>query len=181
MKYQIIGKNITVTDAIRDAIEKKLTRLEKFFVITDDVMCRSVVRTYPAGTKVEVTIFTPMVNVRSEVKHEDLYAAIDLSVDKLESQLIKLKSRIKNYNQPSLGQSINLESILNEASKEKLTEIVRTKSIVLNPMTIEEAVTRMEALGHSFFLYLDIEDNKLGVLYRRDDKGYGLIQVENKV
>lgn len=181
MKYQVIGKNITVTDAIREAIEKKLNRLEKFFVITDDVVCRSVVRTYKAGTKVEITIFTTMMNVRSEVRHEDLYAAIDLSVDKLETQLIKLKARIKSYNQPSLGQSINLETILNENSKEKLDEIVRTKSIDLTPMTMEEALTRMEALGHSFFLYLDIEDNKIGVLYRRDDQGFGLIQVENKV
>jgi len=181
MKYQVIGKNITVTDAIRDVIEKKLNRLEKFFVITDDVLCRSVVRTYKAEAKVEITIFTPMMNVRSEVRHQDLYAAIDLSVDKLETQLIKLKTRIKNYDQPSLGKSINLESILSEASKEKFEEIVRTKSIDLTPMAMEEAVTRMEALGHSFFLYLDIEDHKIGVLYRRDDQGYGLIQVENKV
>jgi putative sigma-54 modulation protein len=181
MKYQIIGKNITVTDAIRSAIETKLNRLEKFFVINDDVTCRAVVRSYKAGAKVEITIFTNVMNVRAEVHHDDLYAAIDLSVDKLESQLVKLKARIKNYAQPSLGKSINLESIAKETTSNKFEEIVRTKSIDLVPMTIEEAVTRMEALGHSFFLYFDIEDKKVGVVYRRLDQGFGLIQVDNKV
>ena len=90
MKYQIIGKNISVTDAIRDDIERKLRRMDKYFVINDDVLCRAVVRSYTVGAKVEITIFTKEMDFRAEVKNDDLYAAVDLAVDKLEGQMRKL-------------------------------------------------------------------------------------------
>jgi putative sigma-54 modulation protein len=181
MKYQIVGKNITVTEAISHTIQKKLNRLEKFFVIDDDVTCRALVRSYKVGAKVEVTMFTKMMDVRAEVTHEDLYAAVDLAVDKLENQLRKLKTRIKNHKQPSLGESIILDAIEVEEKVTKLDEVIRTKSLFLSPMTLEEAITRMEALGHSFFMYLDIEDKQISVLYHRHDGGLGLIQAENKL
>jgi putative sigma-54 modulation protein len=181
MKYQIVGKNITVTEAISQTIQKKLNRLEKFFVIDDDVTCRALVRSYKVGAKVEVTIFTKMMDVRAEVTHEDLYAAVDLAVDKLENQLRKLKTRIKNHKQPSLGESILLETIQEEKVISQAEQVVRTKSIFLQPMSMDEAVIRMEALGHSFFMYLDIEDKQISVLYRRVEGGLGLIQAENKV
>ena len=84
MKNQIIGKNITVTDAIRNQVEKKLGRLEKYFVINEDVSCRVVVRSYHVGAKVEITIFTQYMDLRAEVYDNDLYAAVDLAIDKLE-------------------------------------------------------------------------------------------------
>ena len=99
MKYQIIGKNIEVTTAISNTIQKKLNRLDKFFVIKDDVTCRALVRSYKVGAKVEITIFTTMMDLRAEVKNDDLYAAVDLALDKLENQLRKLKTRLKNHKQ----------------------------------------------------------------------------------
>jgi putative sigma-54 modulation protein len=102
MKYQIVGKNIEVTAAISNKIETKLSRLDKFFVINDAVTCRALVRSYKVGAKVEITIFTSMMDLRAEVKHDDLYAAVDLALDKLENQLRKLKTRIKDYKHPSL-------------------------------------------------------------------------------
>jgi putative sigma-54 modulation protein len=181
MKYQIVGKNIEVTAAISNTIQKKLSRLDKFFVIKDDVTCRALVRSYKVGAKVEITIFTNMMDLRAEVMHEDLYAAVDLALDKLEGQLRKLKTRIKDYKHPGLGESILLDEIEEEQKSDKVEQVVRTKSIFLNPMTMDEAITRMEALGHNFFLYLDIEDKQMSVLYRRQDGGYGLIQAENKI
>lgn len=181
MKYQIVGKNIDVTAAISNTIQKKLSRLDKFFVINDDVTCRALVRSYKVGAKVEITIFTNMMDLRAEVSHEDLYAAVDLALDKLEGQLRKLKTRIKDYKHPGLGESILLDVIEEETNGEKSDQVVRTKSIFLNPMTMDEAITRMEALGHNFFLYLDIEDKQMSVLYRRQDGGFGLIQAENKI
>jgi putative sigma-54 modulation protein len=181
MKYQIVGKNIEVTAAISNKIQFKLNRLDKFFVINDDVTCRAVVRSYKVGAKVEITIFTSVMNVRAEVKHDDLYAAVDLALDKLENQLRKLKTRIKDYKTSSLGESIILDAIGVEEKVTKLDQVVRTKSLFLSPMTLEEAITRMEALGHSFFLYLDIEDKQVSVLYHRHDGGLGLIQAENKL
>ncbi len=181
MKYQIIGKNIEVTTAISNTIQKKLNRLDKFFIINNEVTCRALVRSYKVGAKVEITIFTTMMDVRAEVKHDDLYAAVDLALDKLEIQLRKLKTRLHNHKQKSLGESINLEAVGNEEKLTKNDQVVRTKSIFLTAMPMEEAITRMEALGHSFFVYLDIEDKQISVLYHRHDGGLGLIQAENKL
>ena len=180
MKYQIIGKNIEVTDAIRADIERKLGRMDKYFLIKDDVLCRTVVRSYKVGAKVEVTIFTKAMDFRTEVKNDDLYAAVDLAIDKLEGQMRKLKTRMdRSKEAASLGEALALESF--EADEAEEDEIVRTKSIYLEPMTIEEAVTRMEAIGHSFFMYLDSDDDQISVVYKRFDGGYGVLQAENKL
>ena len=112
MKYQIIGKNIEVTDSIRADIEKKLARMDKYFVIDDNVLCRAVVRSYTVGAKVEITIFTKEMDFRAEVKNADLYAAVDLAVDKLEGQMRKLKTRIERKKETdSLGRALALENI----------------------------------------------------------------------
>ena len=77
MKYQIIGKNIEVTDAIKAVLEEKLSRMDKYFVIDDSVLCRAVVRAYKVGAKVEVTIFTKQMDFRAEVRDNDLYKALE--------------------------------------------------------------------------------------------------------
>ncbi len=182
MKYQITGKNIHVTDAIRFDIEKKLSRMDKYFVINDDVLCRAVVRSYTVGAKVEITIFTKEMDFRCEVKNDDLYAAVDLAVDKLEGQMRKLKTRMdRKKEKESLGKAIAYENFEAEAAEEEAEEVVRSKSILLKPMSIDEAITRMEALDHDFFLYLDEEDDRIGVVYRRVDGGYGVLEAENKL
>ena len=179
MKYQIIGKNIEVTEAIKATIEEKLSRMDKYFVREDDVLARAVVRSYAVGAKVEITIFTKHMDIRAEVKNDDLYAAIDLAIDKLEGQMRKLKTRMdRSGAAASLGEAFALEEIEEEEADD---EIVRTKSIYLEPMSIDAAITRMEALGHSFFLYLDDEDDQICVAYKRLDGGYGVIQAENKL
>ena len=91
MKYQIIGKNIEVTEGISNAVQTKLAKMDKFFLIKDDVECRVVVSAHNVAQKVEVTIFLPNMPLRAEVSHEDLYAAIDLAIDKLEGQMRKSK------------------------------------------------------------------------------------------
>jgi putative sigma-54 modulation protein len=180
MKYQIVGKNIEVTDAIRDDIMKKLHRMDKYFVINDEVLCRAVVRAYKVGAKVEVTIFTKEMDFRAEVRNNDLYAAVDLAIDKLEDQMRRLKTRMsKDKSALSLGKSIALENFEEEDDGDET--VVRTKSIYLEPMSLDDAITRMEALGHSFFLYLDDDENEISVAYKRLDGGYGVIQAENKL
>ena len=183
MKNQIIGKNIKVTDAIRNQVEKKLGRLEKYFVINEDVSCRVVVRSYHVGAKVEITIFTQYMDLRAEVYDDDLYAAVDLAIDKLEGQMRKLKTRMDRSNgKMSLGKALALDYLenLEEVSDEE-DEIVRIKTKYLDPMTVEEAVARMEAIDHPFFLYLDEEDDKISVVYKREDGGYGIFQAENEL
>lgn len=181
MKFQIVGKNIVVTEAIRSAIEKKLSKMDKYFIIDDNVLCRALVRSYKVGAKVEVTIFTPHMDFRVEEYEEDLYAAVDKAIDKLEQQMRKLKTRLDRRNKLSLGDAIAMQNFDAEPADEDEDKVVRIKSIFLEPMDLEEAITRMEALNHTFFLYLDSEDNLISLLYHRNDGGYGIIQAENKI
>lgn len=183
MKYQIIGKNIEVTEGIKSAIEKKLSRMDKYFVINDDVSCRVVVRSYKIGAKVEVTIFTPQMDFRAEVTDLDLYNAFDTAVDKLEGQMRKLKTKMDRSrgDKLGLGKALALENI-EPIEEESITEeVVRVKNIDLTPMSVDEAIARMESLDHPFFMYLDEEDNKITVVYTRDDGGYGILQAENEL
>ena len=181
MKYQIIGKNIEVTEGISNALQNKLAKMDKYFLIKEDVECRCVVSAHNLAQKVEVTIFLPSMPLRAEVENEDLYAAIDLAIDKLEGQMRKIKTRMdRSNNRLSLGKAIDFDQVEAEENNEK-DVIVRAKSYYLQPMSIEEAITRMEALGHPFFMYLDEEDDRISTVYVRNDGGYGVIQAENPI
>ena len=182
MKYQIVGKNITVTEAISNALTKKLSKMDKYFKNDDEVVCRAVVRTYKKNeAKVEITIFSTYTNFRAEVKSDDLYKSFDLAIDKLLGQMRKLKSQLKKrYDRAGVGKAIAFEAIKDEEEQEETAKPVRTKVIHLKPITIEEAVLQMEAIGHDFYLYLDTDDEKISVVYKREDGGYGLLQADNK-
>ena len=97
----------------------------------------------------------------------------------------KLKTRLSRRNRVGLGeaiaQAIAFDNIEGEAVDESEHKVVRLKSIYLEPMSLEDAIMRMEALSHKFFLYLDAEDNLISLLYIRNDGGYGIIQAENKI
>lgn len=186
MKVQVVGKNIPVTDSIRADIEKKLGRMDKYFVKSDEEpLCRAVVVAYNVGAKVEITIFTKEMDFRTEVRDNDLYAAVDLAIDKLEDQMRRLKTRMNRSKNAGkglgLGRSIAFENFLAEEEAADAEEVVRTKSIYLEPMSLDDAITRMDALGHSFFVYLDSDDNKIAVAYKRADVGYGVIETENEL
>ena len=182
MKYQIIGKNIEVTEGISHALQSKLAKMDKYFLIKEDVECRCVVSAHNTAQKVEVTIFLPQMPLRAEVEHEDLYCAIDLIIDKLEGQMRKIKTRMdRSNNRLSLGKAIDFDQVEEEHREEGEDVVVRAKSYYLQPMTIEEAITRMEALGHPFFMYLDEEDDRISTVYIRNDGGYGVIQAENPI
>ena len=182
MKYQIIGKNIEVTEGISSALQSKLSKMDKYFLIKDDVECRCVVSAHNLAQKVEVTIFLPSMPLRAEVSDPDLYAAIDLAVDKLEGQMRKIKTRMdRSNNRLSLGKAIDFDLVESEKEQSEKDVIVRAKSYYLQAMSIEEAITRMEALGHPFFMYLDEEDDRISTVYVRNDGGYGVIQAENPI
>jgi len=182
MKYQIIGKNIKITEGISAAIEKKLKKMDKYFLINDEVECRVVCSAHELEQKIEVTIFLPQMPLRAEVSNPDLYAALDIAVDRLEGQMRKIKTRMdRSNNRMSLGEAIDFEMIESEKEPKEEDVVVRAKSYYLTAMDIEEAITRMQALGHDFFLYLDKEDDRISVVYNRRDGGYGVIQAENPI
>ena len=175
MRCQFVGKNIAITDAMKRKVEEKLSKMDKYFVINEDVVAKVLARTYKTMQKVEITINTKMMDFRVEVTAKDFYEAVDLALDKLEGQMRKLKTKLCRRHKESLGESIAFENFINEEDDEN-DEMVRVKEVYLKPMDIEEAITRMEALGHSFFLYRDVDDDLISVVYKRFDGGYGVIQ-----
>ena len=182
MKYQIIGKNVSITEGISSGVEKKMKRIEKYFLHDEDIECRAVVSTHKDSQKIEITIFMPQFTLRAEVEHKDLYAAIDLAIDKLEGQMRKVKTKMdRSRGRESFASAVQFQELEDEAPSKEEDVVVRAKSYYLQSMKIDEAIIRMEALGHDFFLYLDEDDDRISVVYIRRDGGYGVIQAENPI
>ena len=176
MKYNIRGDRMVVTEAIRDYAEEKLGRLEKYFK-DDDITANVLTRVRGNSQIVEVTIPTSKFVLRSEEENEDLYAAIDLVSDKLERQIRKNKTRL-NRNVKENVKEFNFDYVIEDAEEESKEKIVKRKNIEMKPMDEEEAILEMELLGHSFFVYKDMDTNNVCVLYKRKDGDYGLIETK---
>jgi putative sigma-54 modulation protein len=175
MKVNIVGKNVKVTPGIADKITKKLNVLTKYFIIDEDDTAKVLIRTYPLKQKIEVTIPTKYAILRAEESDEDLYAAIDLVIDKLEDQIRRQKTRLQKKNKTSLAEAFIEQE---EEDEYDVDEVVKTKSIVPHEMSLDEAIMKMELLNHDFFIYTDDETSKIAVVYKRTDGGYGLIETE---
>ena len=176
MKITLRGKNIEITEAIEEKVGEKLSKLEKYFIVSENVEAKVLVRTYPYGQKIEVTIPTEYVLLRAEVVDQDLYNAIDLVIDKLEGQIRKYKTRLNRKSKDN-KLAFNLASI-EPLDDEEEDVLVKTKTITPKPMDMEEAIMQMELIGHSFFVYRDTETDAISIVYRRNDGNYGLIETE---
>ena len=176
MKITLRGKNIEITEAIEEKVSEKLSKLDKYFIVSENVEAKVLVRTYPYGQKIEVTIPTEYVLLRAEVVDQDLYNAIDLVIDKLEGQIRKYKTRLNRKSKDN-KLAFNLASI-EPLEEEEEDLLVKTKTITPKPMDIEEAIMQMELIGHSFFVYRDTETDAISIVYRRNDGDYGLIETE---
>ena len=171
MKYTIHGDN---TKAIKDYIELKLDRLNKYFS-NDDITATIVTKKEGRKQKIEVTIPTPSFTLRNESYDEDLYAAIDNVIDKLERQIRKNKDKInKKNNKTLIG---DFETTLEDEFYEE-EKIVKRKKLELKPIDEEEAIIEMEMLGHTFFVFKDVETDKICILYKRKSGNYGIIETK---
>lgn len=183
MKYSIKGKNIEITEAINDFIENRLDILSKYFIFDDESEIKVLVKVHNDVQKIEVTIPTRQGVLRAEAGDKDLYVAIDSVVDKLESQIRKQKTKLKNHreNKLGLGHAFDIEFIasldeIEDIEQEEYLGVVRTKLITPEAKDIETAIMEMEMLHHSFYIFRDIETEKIAVIYKRKDGGYGLIE-----
>lgn len=171
--YKFVGRNIDITDAMRQYAEEKITRLER---ISDQIVDARVVMSYDtnkhagAPAKVEVQLNVPGGVIRAEERGLDSYAAVDLVVEKLERQLRRFKGRLISQ------RADTVEIPVEEVEEEGPPQIARVKRHVLRPMTPEDAAIQMEALGHDFFLFRNAENDLVSVIYRRFDGDYGLIE-----
>ncbi len=187
MRYMIRGQRLEVTDALREYIEKKLSRLERYFETppqSDVYVTLSVIRDQHV---VEVTIPLPGVVLRAEERSEDMYASVDLVVDKLERQIRKHKTKInRKFRQTGLEKGVFKEAAVNGAAgkngvtlaedEDEEYEVVRVKQFELKPMDVEEAILQMNMVGHNFYVFANAETQQVNVVYRRNDGRYGLIE-----
>ncbi|HLS60951.1 MAG TPA: ribosome-associated translation inhibitor RaiA [Virgibacillus sp.] len=182
MKYNIRGENVEVTEAIREYVKKKVSKLERYFDTppTSDVHVK--ISVYNNEQRIEVTIPMTDLLLRAEERHYDLYAAIDLVVDKLERQIRKYKTKVnRKFRQKGAAKHVfaELEKEAQEARQEQdddEVEVVRTKRFDLKPMDSEEAVLQMNMLDHAFFVFTNAVTGDTNVVYRRNDGRYGLIE-----
>ena len=180
MKFNIRGENIEVTPALKEYVEKKLSKLERYFDTFPEIKVN--LKVYSDKQRVEVTIpFTDLL-LRAEETNSDMYAAIDLVVDKLERQIRKHKTKVnrKLREKGSIKTNFILPeavAVLDQVEEDEL-ELVRTKRFDLNPMDVEEAILQMDMLGHNFFVFTNADTNETNVVYGRKDGKYGLIETK---
>ncbi|MFC4557517.1 ribosome hibernation-promoting factor, HPF/YfiA family [Virgibacillus kekensis] len=180
MRYNIRGENLEVTGSIRDYVEKKISKLERYFDTTPASDVHVNLSVYNDEQRIEVTIPMTDLLLRAEEQHIDLYAAIDLVVDKLERQIRKYKTKVnRKFRQEGSPKHIFAELEKEAAYEEENPDeidIVRTKRFNLKPMDSEEAVLQMDMLGHAFYVFTNAVSGDTNVVYRRKDGRYGLIE-----
>lgn len=177
MKFNIRGKNVDVTPAIKSYIEEKIGRLDKYLESPSDVSASIVVKVRGKEQIIEVTIPLNKIILRGEESHDDLYAAIDLVSDKIERQIRKNKTKLKKRKEKNNFVDFNYEFEVNK-DEEKDEAIVKRKSIEMKPMNEEEALLQMDLLGHEFFVFKNTDSECVSILYKRKDGNYGIIDTK---
>ncbi len=187
MKVTVIAKNIELTPALKEMVEKKISKLEKYF--GPNVEARATLSVQKNRQRVEVTIpfngvilqknrqrvevtipFNGVI-LRGEEVTDDMYKSIDLVEEKLVRQIRKQRTKLsrKNNSGSLRYPEFNSLEFKNEDTDEDTSRIVKTKSFNVKPMSADEAVLQMELLGHIFFVYQDAYTNNVSVVYKRKD------------
>ena len=172
MKINITGKGMDLTDRIKDQVDKKLGKLDKF--IQEDMAANVILKEKKGEHRVEVTIPLKQYTIRAEQKDRDLFAAIDKVEDALERQIRKYKTRIMAKRRDGVDVEPAFEADVDDAE----IKIVKNKRFVVHPMGAQEACMQMDLLDHDFFVFENQESGEINVVYRRTDGGYGLISPE---
>ena len=175
MNFIISGRNIDITPGLRQAVEQKLGKLEKYFTPETDIIVTLSVE--KERQKIEVTIPVKGNIIRSEQESDDMYVSIDLVEEVIERQLRKYKNKLVAKNQEGNNFSKTLFET-EESIEDGEVKIVRTKRFGIKPMYPEDACVQMELLGHNFFVFFNAENEEVNVVYKRKDGSYGLIEPE---
>lgn len=176
MKLNIRGDKVEITKAIETQVMDKLKKLDQYFETPDEISAHVLIRVRGLNQTIEVTIPTKKYTLRAEETTQDLYAAINLVIDKLERQIRKNKTRLKRKLKNNEPFEINLRFESSEDTEEQ--KIVKRKEIEMKPMDEEEAILQMELLGHDFFIFKNETDSCVSVIYKRKNDTYGIINVK---
>lgn len=176
MRITITGRNIELTQGLKDAVEDKLNKLEKYFTPETEVYVTLSVE--KERQKIEVTIPIKGHVIRSEQVSTDMYVSIDLVEEIIEKQLKKYRTRLTSK-KLNVAENFKQEFIAEaEEAEEEEVKIVRSKKFGMKPMYPEDACIQMELSGHDFFVFRNAETDEVNVVYKRKGNTYGLIEPE---
>ena len=176
MKFIIIGKNIDVTPGLKDAVESKLGKLQRYF--TPDTEIHVTLSVQKEHQKIEVTIPVKGHIIRSEQESNDMYVSIELVEEVIERQLKKYKNKLIDKKRNAADFAPEYVDEDEEIFEDEEVKIIRAKKFGIKPMNAEEACVQMELLGHEFYVFLNSDTNEVNVVYKRRDGAYGLIEPE---
>lgn len=190
MKLVIHGKNIEITDAIREYVHQKIEKAASHFLnTTNEVDVHlSVARNPRVNSKqiAEVTVYANGAVIRAEEGSESLYASIDLVADKIARKLRKYKEKRldkKTQALPKTSEVVEQSSVaadlIGDRTPELPNEVVRTKYFAMPPMTLNEALEQLQLVDHDFYMFRNAETGEINVIYERNHGGYGVIQPRN--
>lgn len=176
MSVNVKGRNIDVTPALREYVEKKIMKVTKQFKTVGDIS--AVLKVEKGNHIVEITVPASGILLRAQETTKDMYSSIDLVVEKIERQIHKYKTRLmkrkySNFAEPAAPAPV-------AEAEEGEFQIVKNKRFVMHPMTPEEAILQMNLLNHDFFVFFDPDLGATNVVYRRKDGKYGLLSPELK-
>lgn len=177
MRIQYVGKNINVRDNFKEEVDKKLSKLDKFF--DEDIEAKASFSVHGNFNTAEVTIWLKKGTIlRAEETSDEMLSSVDRVVESLEKQIRRYKSKLESRKS---GESIRYDEVPTDETtidKDDKPSVVKVKKIGLKPMFLEDAIMQMDLLGHDFFVYHDAETDSVSVVYKRNDGDYGLIEQE---
>ena len=171
MKITLTSKNLNAVENLKETIEKKFEKLDKYF--SSDIVANIMLSKERGKKKIEATINAAGTIFRAEEINEDIYESVDRIIDKLSSQMSRFKTKlVKKHKSPG----IIFDAVPEYSEPEQDLKVVKTKKFQLEPMNVDEAVMQMELLQHNFFVFLNMENDSVNVVYRRQDGNYGLLE-----
>lgn len=179
IRINVSSKNLEITQALREYVDKKVAKIEKYLNDNQTASAEVMLRTERGIHIAEVTMNLSGIILRGEGNTADMYTSIDAAVNRIERQFNKYKTKISRRIQgPKLGE-VTAPSASAESDADLTPRIVRTKRFALKPMDSEEAVLQMELLGHDFFVFRNADSGDVNVVYKRRDGNFGLIEPEH--
>ena len=176
MEVSVFTRNMEMTPRLREYVERKVGKLDRYLSEIDDVRVDLRVENARSAAHRQVaqlTVRTRGAILRTEERTNDMFASIDATLDKMYRQVARYKGKRRDRRQ-SGNEALPIE----EPAEETTGELVRVKRFEVRPMAAEEAIEQMELLGHRFYVFLDADDNTVNVVYQRNDGNYGLLQPE---
>lgn len=176
MQIAVTFRHMESSEPVRSYVEEKLARVKKY--IEEPIDAQVVLSVQKIIHRAEVTMVAKGLTMKSVEETSDMYAAIDLMVDKIERQLKRYKEKLKKHKAHATGQRKVEKSVITATSVDEGNpepEIIRSHSFFVKPMSVEEAVMQMDLLHKDFLVFTDDRSEEMNVVYRRKDGNYGLI------